>query len=59
MFALIFDKALKLDDVSIPERKKGESLIKVRLTGICNTDIEIVKAYPDPRKAIGAGGTYS
>ena len=53
MLALIFDKALKLDDVSIPVRKKGESLIKVKLTGICNTDVEIAKGYMNFKGILG------
>lgn len=45
MLALIFDKTLKLEDVPLPERKEDESLIRVNVAGICNTDIEIVKGY--------------
>jgi threonine dehydrogenase-like Zn-dependent dehydrogenase len=45
MKALIFDGSLKLSECAAPARRKGESLIRVRLAGICNTDIEIVKGY--------------
>ncbi|MFC1725971.1 alcohol dehydrogenase catalytic domain-containing protein [candidate division KSB1 bacterium] len=53
MLALIFDKSLKLHDVSIPKRKNGESLIRVKLAGICNTDIEIVKGYMNFKGILG------
>ena len=53
MLALIFDKNLKLQDVSIPKRKNGESLIRVKLAGICNTDIEIEKGYMDFNGILG------
>ncbi len=29
----------------IPEPGEGEALIKIRLAGICNTDLEIIKGY--------------
>ncbi|MFH1038366.1 MAG: alcohol dehydrogenase catalytic domain-containing protein [PVC group bacterium] len=45
MKALVFDRTLELKDVPIPERKPGEALIRVHLSGICNTDIEITKGY--------------
>lgn len=46
MKALIYDKILHLaDDYPKPIPKTGESLIRVLLTGLCNTDIEITKGY--------------
>ena len=46
MKALIFDNELKLvDNYKKPEPPTGEALIKVRLAGICNTDLEITKGY--------------
>ena len=45
MQALVFDRTLELKDVPLPERKPGESLIRVQLAGICNTDLEITKGY--------------
>jgi len=45
MKALIFDGALHLADVPLPERKRGDVLIKISQAGICNTDIEITRGY--------------
>ena len=46
MRALLFDGSLKLRrDHPEPIRRPGESLIRVRLAGVCNTDLEIVKGY--------------
>jgi 2-desacetyl-2-hydroxyethyl bacteriochlorophyllide A dehydrogenase len=33
------------DDVKMPEPLEGEALVKVRLAGICATDLELVKGY--------------
>ena len=33
------------DDVPVPEPTAGEALIKVRLAGICATDLELVRGY--------------
>jgi alcohol dehydrogenase len=46
MRALLFDGNLKfLNDCPPPRRGPGESLIRVKMTGICNTDLEIAKGY--------------
>ncbi len=46
MRALLFDEGLKLlSDYPDPVRKPGESLLRVRLAGICNTDLEISRGY--------------
>ncbi|MCE1245515.1 MAG: alcohol dehydrogenase catalytic domain-containing protein [Firmicutes bacterium] len=46
MKALVFDKELTFEtSVPMPVRKKGEALIKVTLSGICRTDIEITRGY--------------
>ena len=53
MKALIFDgEKLDLGDVDDPSAP-GEALIRVVLSGICNTDLEIVKGYADFRGVIG------
>jgi len=40
------DRALRLrDDVAAPEPPPGEARVRVRLAGICNTDLELVKGY--------------
>jgi 2-desacetyl-2-hydroxyethyl bacteriochlorophyllide A dehydrogenase len=33
------------DDLPIPKPREGEALVRVRLAGICNTDLEMVKGY--------------
>jgi threonine dehydrogenase-like Zn-dependent dehydrogenase len=45
MKALRFeDDALRLAEVPAPARE-GEALVRVRLAGVCNTDLEIVRGY--------------
>jgi 2-desacetyl-2-hydroxyethyl bacteriochlorophyllide A dehydrogenase len=54
MKAIIFNDELKfVNDHPIPEPGPGEALIKVRLAGICNTDLEITKGYKEYRGIIG------
>lgn len=47
MKALYYDgeKAVYKEDVPVPERSEGESLIKILLADICSTDREILKGY--------------
>ncbi len=46
MKALVFDGRLALrGDYPMPVRPPGEALVRVRLAGICNTDLEIVRGY--------------
>jgi len=45
MKALFFDHQLELIEVPLPMRKQGQALIRVVKTGICNTDLEIMKGY--------------
>ncbi len=45
MKALVFSETLKLKDVPDPKVNKGEVLIKVLYSSICNTDLEIIKGY--------------
>jgi len=45
MKALRFENnALRVADLAMPHRD-GEALVRVRLAGICNTDLEIVRGY--------------
>ena len=54
MKAIVFDGELKfVNDYPVPEPGKGEALINVRLAGICNTDLEIIKGYMNFRGIIG------
>lgn len=47
MRAVVFDgeRLLVQDSFPVPERGKGEALVRVRLAGICNTDLEITRGY--------------
>jgi len=46
MRAIYFDKSLSFKtDYPKPEPPPGEALIRVRLAGICSTDIEITRGY--------------
>lgn len=45
MRALVYDGQLKLQDVPLPHLGDGEALLKIRLAGICNTDLEIIHGY--------------
>ena len=48
MRALFFDgEKLSLVDLPRPDPPKGWVLIKVKLAGICNTDLEILRGYMD------------
>ncbi len=40
-------------DFTCPERKEGEALVRVRLAGICSTDLEIVRGYFGFRGVLG------
>ncbi len=54
MKAVLFDGALKFpEDYPAPLPEENEALVRVRLTGICNTDIEITKGYSRFRGVIG------
>lgn len=43
--ALFFDNQLRLIGLPEPVPSDGEVLIRVRLSSICNTDLEIIKGY--------------
>jgi len=46
MRALLLDEGLHVvNDHPTPEPPPGEALIRVRVTGVCNTDLELVKGY--------------
>ena len=54
MKAVVFDENLKLvDNYETPMPKKGEVLIKTRMSGICNTDLEITKGYMGYKGVLG------
>jgi threonine dehydrogenase-like Zn-dependent dehydrogenase len=40
------DRLLRLrDDLPLPGAPRGEALVRVRLAGVCNTDLELVRGY--------------
>ncbi|MBL6950702.1 MAG: alcohol dehydrogenase catalytic domain-containing protein [Bacteroidales bacterium] len=53
MKALIFDGQLTLQQVPDPVPKKGEALIRVRYSSICNTDLEIIQGYMGYKGILG------
>ncbi|MCJ7696038.1 MAG: alcohol dehydrogenase catalytic domain-containing protein [Anaerolineaceae bacterium] len=38
-------KLIFRDDTPIPDLKEGDALIKMRLAGVCSTDLELIKGY--------------
>ncbi|MFA6242327.1 MAG: alcohol dehydrogenase catalytic domain-containing protein [Candidatus Hydrogenedentales bacterium] len=53
MRAVVFDGEPRLVDLPAPEPGPGEALIRTLVTGICNTDLEILKGYMGYRGVIG------
>jgi len=47
MLALYFDGNLELREIPRPEPGPEEALVRVRLAGICRTDLEVLKGYHD------------
>ena len=45
MKALFFESELKMRDLPVPEPAEGEVLIRVCISAICNTDLEIIRGY--------------
>jgi threonine dehydrogenase-like Zn-dependent dehydrogenase len=45
MKACVFNGSLNLVEVPVPDLQEGEVLVKVLVSSICNTDIEIIKGY--------------
>ena len=54
MKALVFDHELRfVEDYPQPQPESGEALVRVRLAGICNTDLEILRGYMGFRGVLG------
>lgn len=54
MKAIYFDrKNLSLRELPEPRPGPGEALVRVRLAGVCNTDIELAKGYMDFEGVLG------
>lgn len=47
MQALYFDGNLEVKEMPHPRPGPGEALVRVRLAGICRTDLEVLKGYHD------------
>lgn len=54
MKALWLDDDPRLrDDVAVPELDAGEALVRVRLAGVCATDLELLRGYAPFRGVLG------
>ena len=53
MQALIFDGQVHLAELPQPTLAPGEALIRVRLAGICGTDLAVVRGYADFQGVMG------
>ncbi len=54
MQALCFDGTLlQVRELPVPVRGPGEALVRVRMAGICNTDLEIARGYMGFRGVLG------
>ncbi len=54
MRALVFDGArARIDDLPEPELGSDEALVHVRLAGVCDTDLELVRGYRAFRGVLG------
>lgn len=54
MRALVLDEELHfVEDYPTPSPAPGEALIRVRMAGICNTDIELMQGYMQFRGVLG------
>ena len=54
MRALFYNGQLQLlSDYHQPSPTPGEALLKVKLAGICNTDLEITRGYMDFHGVLG------
>jgi threonine dehydrogenase-like Zn-dependent dehydrogenase len=53
MKAVMLDGEVQVQDVPMPKRRAGESLIRVTTAGVCNTDLELLKGYMNFYGVIG------
>jgi threonine dehydrogenase-like Zn-dependent dehydrogenase len=54
MLALVLEEGgIRLRQVDIPQPALGEALVKVRLAGVCRTDLELAKGYMGYRGILG------
>lgn len=43
--AIVFENALRVVERAAPQAGPGEALIRLRMAGICNTDLELMRGY--------------
>ena len=53
MQALYFDGSLDLREMPPPEPEPGEALVRLRLAGVCRTDLEVLRGYHEFRGVPG------
>ncbi|RMF65818.1 MAG: alcohol dehydrogenase, partial [Calditrichaeota bacterium] len=53
MKALVLEDELRLKELPRPVPGHGDALLRVRMAGICNTDLEIVKGYMGFKGVLG------
>ncbi|GAB4412191.1 MAG: alcohol dehydrogenase catalytic domain-containing protein [Anaerolineae bacterium] len=51
--AIVFDRALQIVERPVPSPDAGEALIRLRLGGICNTDLELMQGYHNFHGTLG------
>jgi threonine dehydrogenase-like Zn-dependent dehydrogenase len=49
MKAVVFEGRVEVREVSVPVPEAGEALVRVRMAGICGTDLELLRGYKDFR----------
>lgn len=49
MKAVVFDGRAEVREVPVPVPEDGEALVRVRMAGICGTDLELLRGYKDFR----------
>ena len=53
MKAICFDGSVAMRDIEQPAARDGEALVRVRVAGVCNTDLEIARGYMGFRGVLG------
>lgn len=51
--AVVFEDGLRVVERPTPQAGPGEALIRLRLAGVCNTDLELMRGYKDFRGTLG------
>lgn len=53
MIALVLDETARIKDVPVPPRLAGEAHIRVRTSGVCDTDLQLARGYMNFRGVPG------